>query len=231
MIKFYYHPSPNPAKVALFLEEAGLAYEVVPVDTRKGEQFSPTFLAINPNAKTPALTDGEVTLFDSTAILLYLARRTGKFLANETDSDEAQMLSWLMLIATGIGPYGGQAVHFKHFAPEPKEYAVNRYMYEAERHWGLVESQLGKGRFMIGETYSIVDMSVWGWARAIPFLFGAAAWTQAPNVKRLVDEISARPAAERAVALASQYAFKQEMDDAARQAMFPQNKRLAGAKA
>jgi GST-like protein len=231
MIKFYYHPSPNPAKVALFLEEAGLAYEVVPVDTRKGEQFSPAFLAINPNAKTPALTDGEVTLFDSTAILLYLARRTGKFLANETDSDEAQMLSWLMLIATGIGPYGGQAVHFKHFAPEPKEYAVNRYMYEAERHWGLVESQLGKGRFMIGETYSIVDMSVWGWARAIPFIFGADAWTQYPNVKRLVDEISARPAAERAVALASQYAFKQEMDDAARQAMFPQNKRLAGAKA
>jgi GST-like protein len=228
MIKFYYHPSPNPAKVALFLEEAGLAYEVVPVDTRKGEQFSPAFLAINPNAKTPALTDGEATLFDSTAILLYLARKTGKFLADKTDSDEAQMLSWLMLVATGIGPYGGQAVHFKHFAPEPKEYAVNRYMYEAERHWGLVESRLGKGRYMIGETYSIVDMSVWGWARAIPFIFGAEAWSQYPNVKRLVDEISARPAAERAVALATRYAFKQEMDDEARRAMFPQNKRLAG---
>jgi GST-like protein len=228
MIKFYYHPSPNPAKVALFLEEAGLEYEVVPVDTRKGEQFSPAFLAINPNAKTPALTDGEATLFDSTAILLYLARKTGKFLADATEADEAQMLSWLMLVATGIGPYGGQAVHFKHFAPEPKEYAVNRYMYEAERHWGLVEARLGKGRFMIGETYSIVDMSVWGWARAIPFIFGAEAWAQYPNVKRLVDEISARPAAERAVALATRYAFKQEMDDEARQAMFPQNKRLAG---
>jgi len=229
MIKFYYHPSPNPAKVALFLEEAGLEYEVVPVDTRKGEQFTPAFLAINPNAKTPALVDGKATLFDSTAILLYLARKTGKFLAEKTDSDQAQMLSWLMLVATGIGPYGGQAVHFKHFAPEPKEYALNRYTYEAERHWALVESQLGKGRYMIGDTYSIVDMSVWGWARAIPFIFGPEAWAQYPNVKRLVDEISARPAAERATALATKYSFKQEMDEAARQNMFPQNKRLATA--
>ncbi len=229
MIKFYYHSSPNPAKVALFLEEAGLEYEVVPVDTRKGEQFSPAFLAINPNAKTPALIDGEATLFDSTAILLYLAHKTGKFLAEKTDSDRAQMLSWLMLVATGIGPYGGQAVHFKHFAPEPKEYAVNRYTYEAERHWGLVESQLGKARYMIGDTYSIVDMSVWGWARAIPFIFGPEAWVQYPQVKRLVDEISARPAAERVAALATKYAFKQEMDEEARQVLFPQNKRLATA--
>jgi GST-like protein len=229
MIKFYYHPSPNPAKVALFLEEAGLDYEVVPVDTRKGEQFAPAFLAINPNAKTPALTDGDATLFDSSAILLYLARKTGKFLGGETDAETAQMLSWLMLIATGVGPYGGQAVHFKHFAPEPKEYAVNRYMYEAERHWGLVEAQLAKGPYMVNGVYSIVDMSVWGWARAIPFLFGADAWSQYPNVKRLVDEIGARPAAVRAAALAAKYAFKQEMDEEARNNMFPQNKRLAKA--
>jgi GST-like protein len=229
MIKFYYHPSPNPAKVALFLEEAGLDYEVVPVDTRKGEQFAPAFLAINPNAKTPALTDGDATLFDSSAILLYLARKTGKFLGGETDVETAQMLSWLMLIATGIGPYGGQAVHFKHFAPEPKEYAVNRYMYEAERHWGLIEAQLAKGPYMVNGVYSIVDMSVWGWARAIPFLFGADAWSQYPNVKRLVDEIGARPAAVRAAALAAKHTFKQEMDEEARNNMFPQNKRLATA--
>jgi GST-like protein len=226
MIKFYYHPSPNPAKVALFLEETGLDYEVVPVDTRKGEQFDPAFLAINPNAKTPALTDGDVVLFDSTAILLFLAQKTGRFLVDKTDADRAQMLSWLMLVATGVGPYGGQAVHFKHFAPEPKEYAVNRYTYEAERHWGLIEARLGKGRYMVGGTYSIVDMSVWGWARAIPFIFGPEAWGQYPNVKRLVDEISARPAAERAAALATKYTFKQEMDEEARQNMFPQNKRL-----
>ncbi len=227
MIKFYYHPSPNPAKVALFLEEAGLAYEVVPVDTRRGEQFEPAFLAINPNAKTPALTDGDAKLFDSTAILLYLARKTGKFLVDSTDEDRAQMLSWLMLVATGIGPYCGQAVHFKHFAPEPKDYAVNRYMYEAERHWGLVEARLGQGQYMAGGAYSIVDMSVWGWARAIPFIFGPEAWATYPNVKRLFDEINARPAAERAAALATRYSFKTEMDEEARAKMFPQNARLA----
>ncbi len=226
MIKFYYHPSPNPAKVALFLEETGLAYEVVPVDPRKGEQFAPAFLAINPNAKTPALTDGDAKLFDSTAILLYLARKTGKFLAEKTDADAGQMLSWLMLVATGIGPYSGQAVHFKHFAPEPKEYALNRYSFEAERHWGLIEAQLGKGRYMVAETYSIVDMSVWGWARAIPFIFGPEAWSRYPNIKRLVDEINARPAAERVATLATKHSFKQEMDAEARDHMFPQNKRL-----
>jgi GST-like protein len=226
MIKFYYHPSPNPAKVALFLEEAGLDYEVVPVDTRKGEQFEPAFLAINPNAKTPALTDGDAILFDSTAILLYLAHKSGKFLADKTPPESAQMLSWLMLVATGVGPYGGQAVHFKHFAPEPKDYAVNRYMYEAERHWGLIEARLSKGHYMVGDTYSIVDMSVWGWGRAIPFIFGPGAWAQYPNVKRLLDEIDERPAAVRAAALATKYAFKQEMDESARKAMFPQNARL-----
>ena len=229
MIKFYYHPSPNPAKVALFLEEAGLAYEVVPVDTRKGEQFDPAFLAINPNAKTPALTDGDATLFDSTAILLYLAQKTGKFLADKTDADRAQTLSWLMLMATGVGPYSGQAVHFKHFAPEPKEYAVNRYLFEAERHWGLIETRLGHGRYMVADTYSIVDMSVWGWARALPFIMGPEAWQQYPNIKRLLDEIGARPAGERAAALASKFSFKQEMDDDARKVMFPQNARLKSA--
>lgn len=229
MIKLYYHPSPNPAKVALFLEEAALPYEVVPVDTRRGEQFAPAFLAINPNAKTPALTDGDVTLFDSTAILLFLARRAGKFLADATPASEAQMLSWLLLVATGVGPYSGQAVHFKHFAPEPKDYAVNRYMHEAERHWGLIDAQLAKSRFMIGNTYSIVDMSVWGWARAIPFIMGEDAWGKFPNVKRLLDEISARPAAGRAAALATAHAYKAEMDEEARGHMFPQNKSLAAA--
>ncbi|MET0311144.1 MAG: glutathione S-transferase family protein, partial [Burkholderiaceae bacterium] len=136
MIKLYFHPSPNPLKVALFLEEAGLDYEMVPIDTRRGEQHTPAFRAINPNGKTPALTDGEVTVFDSNAILLYLAQKTGKFLPAAGAQAEADMLSWLMFVATGIGPYCGQAVHFKLFAPEPKEYAVNRYTFEAERHWG-----------------------------------------------------------------------------------------------
>jgi GSH-dependent disulfide-bond oxidoreductase len=223
MIRFYYHPSPNPAKVALFLEESGLLYELVPVDTRKGEQFDPAFLAINPNAKTPAIVDGDVPVFDSTAILLYLAQKTGKFLPADTLAVRGPMLSWLMFIATGIGPYSGQAVHFKHFAPEPKDYAVNRYRHEAHRHWGILDAQLAKGRYMLGEAYTIVDMAVWGWARAVPFVMGEEAWTKLPNVKRLFDEINARPAAQRANALKDKHAFKMEMDDEARRHMFPQN--------
>ena len=127
MIRFFYHPSPNPAKIALFLEEAGLPYELVPVDTRKGEQHADAYKAINPNAKTPAIVDGDATVFYSNAILLYLAEKTGQFLPDDTPAARADMLSWLMFVATGIGPYCGQAVHFKHFAPEPKDYAVNRY--------------------------------------------------------------------------------------------------------
>lgn len=226
MIKFYYHPSPNPAKVALFLEEAGLPYELVPVDTRKGEQHQAAFTAINPNAKTPALVDGDAVVFDSNAILLYLAEKTGQFLPTDTPQSRAQMLSWLMFIATGIGPYSGQAVHFTHFAPEPKAYAVNRYDFEAWRHWKIIDGQLAQHRYMLGETYTLVDMAVWGWARAVPFVLGSTAWEQLPNVKRLLDEINARPAAQRAEALKAKHAYKTEMDDEARAAMFPQNARL-----
>ncbi len=227
MIKLYYHPSPNPAKVALFLEETGLPYELVPVDTRKGEQHAAAFTAINPNAKTPALVDGDVAIFDSTAILLYLAEKTGRFLPANTPDQRAQMLSWLMFVATGIGPYSGQAVHFKHFAPDPKEYAVNRYDFEAQRHWNIIDVRLAGRRWMVGDEYSIVDMAVWGWARAVPFILGAEAWDKLPNVKRLLDEINARPAAQRVEALKAQHAYKTEMDEDARRQMFPQNARLA----
>ncbi|MBN9441833.1 MAG: glutathione S-transferase N-terminal domain-containing protein [Bosea sp.] len=226
MIKLYYHPSPNPAKVALFLEEAGLPYEMVPVDTRKGDQFKPEFLAINPNAKTPALTDGDVTVFDSNAILLYLAEKTGKFLPQDTPKARGEMLSWLMFVATGIGPYCGQAVHFSRFAPEKIPYAINRYAREAERHWGIVDERLATRRYMLGDGYTLVDMSVWGWATRLSFAVGENWATLFPNVKRHTDEISARPAAQRAMALKDQFAFKTEVDDDARRFLFPQNTHL-----
>ena len=227
MIQFYYHPSPNPLKVALFLEETGMPYEVIPVDTRKGEQHLPAFVAVNPNAKTPAIVDGDATVFDSNAILLYLAEKSGQFLPENTPAARAQMLSWLMFVATGVGPYSGQAVHFKHFAPEPKAYAVNRYIFEAERHFGLIDEQLAKHRYMLGDTYTLVDMAVWGWARVVPFILGADAWAKLPNLKRHLDEINARPAAQRAEALKARYAFKAEVDEDARKHLFPQNARLA----
>ena len=227
MIQFYYNLAPNPMKVALFLEEAGLPYEPVPVDTRKGEQHTAAYAAINPNAKCPALVDGEATVFDSNAILLYLAEKTGQFLPDNTPAARGQMLSWLMLVASGIGPYSGQLVHFRNFAPEPKAYAVNRYDFEAWRHWNLIEAQLGQHRFMLGERYTLVDMAVWGWARILPFVLGADAWDKLPQLKRWLDEVNARPAAQRVEALRTRHAFKTEMDDEAKQAMFPQNARLA----
>lgn len=217
MIKFYYNMAPNPMKVALCLEEMGLPYELVPVDTRKGEQHAPEYLAINPNAKVPAIVDGGETVFDSNAILLYLGEKTGKFMP----ARKGEMLSWLMFVATGIGPYSGQAVHFRNFAPEPKEYAVNRYTFEAQRHWGILEARLAKQQFMCGDSFSIVDMAVWGWSRLIPFVLGPEAPQQFPSVQRHLAEVNARPAAARALALKDKHAFKAEMDEAAKLAMFP----------
>ena len=126
-----------------------------------------------------------------------------------------------MFVATGVGPFSGQAVHFRHFAPEPKEYAAKRYAFEAERHWGIVEARLAGRRYMLGDEYTIVDMAVWGWARMVPFVTGDDdVWARLPNLKRLLDEINARPAAERATALKERHAFKAEMDDTALRHMF-----------
>ena len=220
MLKFYFNGSPNPTKVALFLEEAGIAYQPVPVDTRAGDQFKPEYLAINPNAKVPAIDDDGVKVFDSNAILLYLAEKTGKFLPENTPANRAELLSWLMFAATGVGPYSGQAVHFRHFAPEKIDYAHNRYQFEAQRHYTVLNDHLAGKKYMVGDTYSIVDMAVWGWARMAAFVMGDEAAAKYPNVKRLVDEISARPAAAKAIALKDKFTFKAEMDDEARANMF-----------
>ena len=222
MITFYYSLAPNPMKVALFLEETGLPHELKPVDTRKGEQHRPEFLALNPNGKVPVIVDQETgaTVFDSNAILLYLAEKTGQFLPESTLAARGELLSWLMFVATGVGPFSGQAVHFRHFAPEQLPYAVNRYLYEAKRHYGILDARLAERRYVLGETYTIVDMAVWGWARMVPFIMGEEAWAGLPNLERLLDEIGARPAAQRAEALKGKHAFKTEMDEEARQHMF-----------
>ena len=222
MIKFYYSLAPNPMKVALLLEEAGLAYEPIPVDTRKGEQHEPAFTAMNPNAKLPVIVDGDATVFDSNAILLYLAEKTGQFMP----ATRAELLSWMMFIASGVGPYFGQCVNFRHFAPEPKDYGVTRYLFEAKRHLGILDQRLAQRDWLVGSEYSIVDMAFWGWGRLVPFVIGAgrtdmAAWAPYPNAKRLMDAISARPAAAKAEALSGRHVFKTEFDDVARRAMFP----------
>jgi GST-like protein len=224
MLKFYYSLAPNPMKVALFLEESGLPYEAIPVDTRKGEQHAAAFKLLNPNAKVPVIVDGATTVFDSNAILLFLAEQSGQFLPDP--QDRGSLLSWLMFVASGIGPFTGQCVHFKHYAPEPDPYALNRYDFEAWRHWKILETHLADRPWMVSGRYTLLDMAVWGWARAVPFALGAQAWEQLPHVKQLFDAVNERPAALRAAALKDRYAFKTELDDEAKRAMFPQNERL-----
>ena len=150
MIKFYFNGSPNPTKVALMLHEAAVPYEGIPVDPRRGEQFNPEYLKINPNAKVPALADGDKIIFDSNAILLYLATKTGKFNVAPDDPRYGEYLSWLMFVATGIGPFLGQAAHFEHFSPEKVPYAQKRYNFEADRHLKVVEERLDRATLHAG---------------------------------------------------------------------------------
>jgi len=221
MLKFYYSAAPNPTKIALFLEEAGLAYDPIPVDTRKGDQHKAEFRAINPNSKVPAIVDGDVTVFDSSAILLYLAEKTGKFLPPNSDKARGELLSWMFFVSSGVGPYFGQAVHFRNYAPEKLPYAINRYAFEAQRHAAILEQRLARQKYMIGDSYTIVDMNVWGWARLLPNVLGEGAFDKLKNLKRLVDEVTARPAAQKALTLKDRHKFKTEMDQEALQAMFP----------
>lgn len=229
MIRFYFHPTPNPAKVALMLEETGLPYEVIPVDTSKGQQHDPAFRAINPNGKVPAIVDPDgpggrpATVFDSSAILLYLGEKTGKLLGQP--QDRGDMLSWLCFIATGLGPFSGQAVHFQHAAPPGLDYAVNRYRREAERHYKVLDDRLAGREFIVGDTFTIVDISAWGWLDRASRVLKDAPEPLAPypNIARWFQGIDARPAAARARRVGSEFEFKTARDEESRRALFPSN--------
>lgn len=227
MLHFYYGPGPNPIKIALFLAETGMPFETIPVDTYRGAQHDAAFRSINPNGKVPALVDTAgpygtpAILFDSTAILLYLSEKTGQFSGDA--QDRPQLLSWLMFIATGLGPFSGQAVHFQHTAPECLEYAVNRYRREAERHYQVLNDHLEGRSFIVGGHYTIVDMSAWGWLDRAARVLKAEdkplhRW---PNLTRFMNMINARPAVEQARAIMNRHSFKTVMDEEAREAMFP----------
>jgi GSH-dependent disulfide-bond oxidoreductase len=228
MIRFYFHPTPNPAKVGLMLEETGLTYEVVALDTSKGEQHSPEFRAINPNGKVPAIVDTEgaggreTRVFDSSAILLYLAEKTGKFIGSPADRPE--LLSWLFFVATGVGPFSGQAVHFQHVAPNTP-YAINRFRREIERHYEVLDAHLNERDFILGTDFTIADISAWGWldrsSRVLPT--DASVFASLPHLDRWFRTVNARPAVARARDIGSKYDFKKEMDEDARRALFPSN--------
>jgi GSH-dependent disulfide-bond oxidoreductase len=211
MIKFYYNLSPDPMKVALLLEELELPYESLPVDTRKKQQFLPEYRRVSPNAKVPVIQEGDLTVFDSNAILLYLADREAQFVPPTVDSlGRAKILSWLMFIATGIGPSSAQSIHFRHIAPPPKDYALDRYDLEAHQAWTVIEQHLSTHHHVLGEEYSIADMALWGWSRILPYIFGTgeATWTRYPNVKRLTNALNLRPAAARVETLRSKHSFR-----------------------
>ena len=228
MLKFYYNTGPNPMKVALFLEEAAIEYQAIPVDTRKGDQHKEDYIQINPNAKAPTIIDGDNVVFDSNAILLYLAEKTGKFLQTDSLESKSKLYSWLMFVATGIGPYSGQSVHFQHMAPEKIKYAINRYTFEAERHYNILNNHLENNKYMLGNTYTIVDMAVWGWTRMIEKVIAQGELDKRNNLKRLMEDINERPASQRAEKIASlnDHQFKMEVDEEASKFMFPQNERL-----
>ncbi|MDR3462142.1 MAG: glutathione S-transferase N-terminal domain-containing protein [Beijerinckiaceae bacterium] len=222
MLKLYYHPTPNSMKVAVLLEELGVPYDVEPVDIMKGEQHTEAFRIVNPNAKVPAIDDEGVIVFDSHAILLYLAEKHHGFLPLHVAA-RAAALSWLEFIATGLSPLSGQAVHFLHYAPEDVPYAKNRYVREVERHYRVLDERLGASRFLAGEEYTIADVALYGWAASAGFIFGEKGLDDFPNVQRFVDALNARPAVARAVRLKAKHTFKAELDEQAKRAMFPQN--------
>jgi len=229
MIRFYFHPTPNPAKVALFLHEADLPHELVPVDTSKGEQHAPAFRAVNPNGKVPAIvdTDGpggaEVRVFDSSAILLYLGDKTGRFVGSVADRPE--LLSWLFFIGTGLGPFSGQAVHFQFAAENESPYATNRYRREAERHYQVLDEHLASREYIVGDAYSIADMSAWGWVDRAPRVLRGDGDPLAafPNVRRWFQAVDSRPAVARAREVGQGHAFKREVDEQTKRALFPSN--------
>ena len=171
MIDVYTWATPNGHKVHVMLEECGLPYTVHAVDIGAGDQFKPDFLAISPNNKIPAIVDSDgpdgkpISLFESGAILVYLAAKTGKFMP-DTDRGRYEMLEWLMFQMGGVGPMLGQAHHFRLYAPEKIEYAVNRYTNEAHRLYGVMDKRLGQSRFLAGDQYTIADIATWPWTRS-----------------------------------------------------------------
>ncbi|WP_045390134.1 glutathione S-transferase family protein [Falsirhodobacter sp. alg1] len=221
MLKFYYHPTPNPMKVALFLTETGLPFELVSVDTAKGQQHTVEFRAINPNGKVPAIDDDGTKVFDSTAILLYLSDKTGKLgVAAENRGD---LLSWLMFIGTGLGPFSGQSVHFHYAAPEDLPYAKNRYLREAKRHYQVLNDHLKGREFLVGDAYSIADIALWGWAIRAPRVLGGEGLAEFPEVERWFNAINARPAVEKAQNIAEGETFKTPGDEESLRALYPSN--------
>jgi GST-like protein len=222
MIEVYSWATPNGHKVHIMLEECGLPYRAFPVDIGSGDQFEPTFLAISPNNKIPALVDPDgpdgkpISLFESGAILLYLAGKTGKFLPADVRG-KYDVLQWLMFQMGGVGPMLGQTHHFRVYAPEKIDYAIDRYTNEAKRLYGVMNRQLAKSKYIAGPAYSIADIAIFPWLRS--WKNQGIDWNDYPHLKGWFDEIAARPAVQRGVEVLAQQR-KPLVDEQSRKMLF-----------
>jgi GST-like protein len=215
-------PTPNGHKVHIMLEECGLPYRAHPINIGKGDQFAPEFLAISPNNKIPAITDPDgpdgkpISLFESGAILVYLAGKTGQFLP-QGDRERYDVLQWLMFQMGGVGPMLGQAHHFRMYAPEKLPYAIERYTNEAKRLYGVIDKQLAKSRFIAGKSYSIADIAIFPWLRS--WQNQGIVLDDYPHLKKWFDGIAERPAVQRGVKVLAE--LRQALtDDKARDILF-----------
>ncbi|MHB1565244.1 MAG: glutathione S-transferase N-terminal domain-containing protein [Acidiferrobacter sp.] len=224
MLDLYYWPTPNGHKITIFLEEAGLSYQIMPVDIGRGDQFKPEFLRISPNNRMPAIVDHDLgvpplTIFESGAILQYLAEKTNRFCPAETRG-RYETLQWLYWQVGGLGPMAGQNHHFNRYAPERIPYAIKRYVGETSRLYRVLDQRLSDREFINGIGYSIADMASYPWI--VPYQDQQQRLGDFPNLARWFQAIAARPAVVRAYARAASISTRQGIDDEARRHLFDQ---------
>ena len=232
MIDLHYWPTPNGHKITLFLEEAGLDYKIIPVDISAGDQFKPDFLAIAPNNRMPAIVDhapadggAPISIFESGAILLYLAEKTGRFIPADVRGRKS-VLEWLFWQVGGLGPMAGQNHHFVQYAPERIAYAMERYVKETNRLYGVLDTRLGKSANVAGEDYSIADMAIYPWI--VPHQRQQQDIDTFPNLKRWFEAVAARPATIAAYAKGDPFTKRPTVTEEGKKVLFGQTARPAG---
>lgn len=227
MIELHYWTTPNGHKITMFLEEAGLEYRIVPVNISQGDQFKPAFLAISPNNRMPAIVDhapqgggGPLSVFESGAILLYLAEKIGRFIPKDLRG-RVEVLQWLFWQMGGLGPMAGQNHHFVQYAPEKIPYAIERYVKETNRLYGVLNKRLADRAFVAGEEYSIADMACYPWI--VPHKRQEQNLDDFPHLKRWFEAIRARPATVRAYEIAKEVNTQPTVSDESKSILFGQS--------
>lgn len=233
MIDLHYWPTPNGWKISIMLEEAGLPYRVIPVNIARGEQFRPEFLAISPNNRMPAIVDDDppgggapVSIFESGAILLYLAEKSGQFLPTDLRG-RYEVTQWLMWQMGGLGPMAGQAHHFRQYAPEKIAYGIDRYTREVNRLYGVMNKRLADRPFLAG-AYSIADMAAYPWV--VPFKNQGQDLAEFPHLQRWFEALRARPAVSRGMDVGKELRSAAPMDEEAKKVLFGQTARSVESK-